>query len=134
MKKVFLFDDYSWLYCSEVSFKEGVYRGWVINGHWNLRYDTATNTLQAFNGAREAEPVTETVVPLIWMCTPKETKFKNYSEVIAEAEERYKSGEASDNTLVDETVDPEYAMYLKMKAKYEPLDEEYDDESDDIPF
>jgi hypothetical protein len=130
MKKVFLFGDHGWLYCSNVTFNDGVYRGWVENGAWHLRYNTDTRVTQSFNSVREKEPVTEFVQPLTWMCSPKETKFKDYNEVIAEAEERYKSGEASDNILVDETVDPEYALYLKLKAKYEPLDEE----CDDIPF
>jgi hypothetical protein len=36
--KVFLFDDDNWLYCSDVTFEDGMYHGWVENGHWDWCY------------------------------------------------------------------------------------------------
>jgi len=117
VSKVFLFDEHNWLYCSEVRLKDGVYTGWVENGAWHLVYDTKTKILESYRSAGDKrhsrKPVTSWTGELIWMCYPN--RF-GYNEVIADAEERYKSGEEAD-----------YSLYSIEKAKTDECE-------DEVPF
>ena len=112
--KVFLFDKHSWLYCSDVTHKDGIWAGWVENGAWYLDFDGNTNTLQAYNGRGEKnigwKPVTESKAELTWACDP--AGF-GYNSVIADAQERYKSGEEAN---------------YKLSKKKKPVKEDYEDE------
>ena len=100
VSKVFLFDEHSWLYCSDVRLEDGVYSGWVENGAWHLVYDTKTGRVESYQGAGERrlgyKPVTSWTGELTWMCYPKGI---GYNEVIADAEERYKAGEEANYSL-----------------------------------
>lgn len=94
VSKVFLFDKHSWLYCSDVTHKNGIWTGWVENGAWFLHFDENTNTLQAYNGRGEKnigwKPVTESKVTLTWACD--KIGF-DYNSVIENARKRYETGE-----------------------------------------
>lgn len=134
--KVFLFDEDSWLYCSDVTFKDGIWRGWVENGAWHLVYNTVDKSLKAYNGpAERGEPVTESNATLTWMCDPQGL---GYNEVIAIARVRYIAKESANFEIGP---DKNFALYQKLKAKYEN-DDEYDlylelrekYEDDEIPF
>jgi hypothetical protein len=81
--KVFLIDK-SWLYCKDVEFKEGIWAGHVINGHWYLRYDTIKKTLNTTESIMENRE-------LMWMCDPCDVY--NYNAVIVDAQERFENGE-----------------------------------------
>jgi hypothetical protein len=48
-RKVFLFGDDNWLYCSAVSFHDGIWRGHVENGYWHLVYNSITNIFEVTN-------------------------------------------------------------------------------------
>ena len=88
--KVFLFDNDRWLYCNDVTFKDGVYKARVINGNWNLCFDTSTGILDTGRDNFDAK--------LIWACDP-ETALFNYNDVINAARERYAAGELADYEL-----------------------------------
>lgn len=131
--KVFLFDEYGWLYCSDVSYdKDDTWHGWVVNGDWYLMYDTKLKGLFAFKdksyaGSLVAE--TKTKAELTWVCDPdlKNIGRLNYNAIIQDAEERYKNGEPANYTIAVKEVDKEYELYLKLREKYDPYE-------DDIPF
>ena len=132
VSKVFLFDEHNWLYCSEVRLKDGVYTGWVENGAWHLVYDTKSNILESYHGSVDhryrRKPVTSWTGELTWMCYPQRSW---YNAVIADAEERYKSGEEANYSL--ESVkkktkeDKDYELYLKLRERFDP-------EEDEVPF
>ena len=88
--KVFLFGSGHWLYCSDVTFKDGIYRGWVVNGAWKMTADTAKDTLSSVNGSYANK--------LSWACDPNVTGW-GYNEVINDAEQRYEGGELPNFTL-----------------------------------
>jgi len=91
--KVFLFDNDNWLYCSEVTLEDGVYHGWVINGHWEMRAtDTTVKSIQHTHETK-----------IIWACDPG--KGFDYNDVIADARERYTAGEPANYELKSEPVD-----------------------------
>ena len=90
--KVFLFDEDIWLYCNSVSFKDGIWRGWVMNGAWHLVYNTLDKSLKAYKGSDErGKPVTEYTANLTWMCDRGQDTGDgwDYNRVIAEAKQRY---------------------------------------------
>ena len=138
--KVFLFDKDYWLYCSDVAFKDGVWRGWVENGAWYLVYNTKTKLLESYQSAEENrlgwKPVTSQTGELTWMCDPQ---GHGYNEVIAIARVRYLAKEPANFEIGP---DKDFALYQKLKAKYENNDNEYDlylelrekYEDDGIPF
>lgn len=108
--KVFLFDEQSWLYCSDVTHKNGVWTGWVENGAWFMHYDENTSILKACqNGRSIKNPVTERKAKLTWAC---DKNGIGYNSVIANAENRYKSGEEAN---------------YKLTNKKKPVKEDYDD-------
>lgn len=88
--KVFLFDKHSWLYCSDVKHKNGIWTGWVENGAWYLHFDENTGILKACQGRNISNPVTESKAKLTWACD--KIGF-DYNSVIENARERYKEGE-----------------------------------------
>jgi hypothetical protein len=100
VSKVFLFDEISWLYCSDVRLTDGIYSGWVENGNWYLVYDTRAKRFESYQTSGEKrlgyEPVTSGSAELIWMCYPDGV---GYNQVIVNAEERYKSGEEANYSL-----------------------------------
>jgi hypothetical protein len=100
VSKVFLFDGHTWLYCTNVRLKEGVYNGWVENGAWHLFYDTKTKLLESYGGAGEKrhgnKPVSSLTCELTWMGNLKGT---GYNSVIENAKERYKAGEEANYSL-----------------------------------
>lgn len=114
VSKVFLFGEHSWLYCSDVTHKNGIWTGWVENGAWYLHFDENTSTLQAYQGAGEKtngwKPVTESKVKLTWACDP--VGF-GYNSVITDAETRYKAGEETN---------------YKLSKKKKQVKEDYEDE------
>ena len=116
--KVFLFDEQSWLYCSDVTHKNEIWTGWVENGAWFLHYDEKYEILKAYKDASEKrlgwKPVTESKVKLTWACD--KSKVFGYNYVIADAEERFKAGEESN---------------YKLTKKKKPVKEDY---ADEIPF
>lgn len=91
--KVFLFENDHWIYCSDVTFEDGVYNGWVINGHWEM---WATDTT-----VKSRQHTHETKI--IWACDPG--KDWDYNAVIADARERYAAGEPADFELKPDPVD-----------------------------
>jgi hypothetical protein len=115
--KVFLFDENHWLYCSDVTYKNGIWTGWVENGAWYLHFDENSSILQAYNGRGEKtngwKPVTESKTKLTWAGDP--VGF-GYNSVIEDARERYKSGEETNYILakkkkrVKETYEDEVAF------------------------
>jgi hypothetical protein len=112
--KVFLFDEHSWLYCSDVKHKNGVWTGWVENGQWYLHFDENDGIIKACYNWREVKkPVTERKAKLTWVC---DKNGFGYEDVIADAEERYKSGEEAN---------------YKLTTKKKSVKEDYDDE---VPF
>jgi hypothetical protein len=138
--KVFLFDKHNWLYCSDVSFKDGVWRGWVVNGAWHLVYNTVDKSFKCYRDSADERadylPINEDTATLTWMCDP--VKGCNYDKVIADAEIRYEENEPA---VFEIGVDKNFALYQKLKAKYEnddefdlylELREKYED--DGIPF
>lgn len=137
--KVFLFDEDSWLYCSDVTFKDGIWRGWVENGAWHLVYNTVDKRLKCYRDSADERvdylPVTERNATLSWMCDPQGL---GYNEVIAIARVRYIAKESANFEIGP---DKNFALYQKLKAKYEN-DDEYDlylelrekYEDDEIPF
>lgn len=100
--KVFLFGEDGCIYCSDIDFKDGIYRAHVVNGSWFLVYDTKTKTLKAYRSAEDERldylPVTQSIAELTWSCNPK---GKGYSDVLENAKERYKSGEKANFELVE---------------------------------
>jgi hypothetical protein len=113
--KVFLFDSDNWLYCSDVTFEDGVYHGWVENGAWHLMYDTKLEGWFACHSRAAADSlvaVTKGYKKLTWACDPG--KGFDYTTVINDARERYAAGEPAD-----------------FKLKPEPVNELDDDE---VPF
>lgn len=128
VSKVFLFGEHSWLYCSDVRLKDGVYNGWVENGAWYLSYDTKTKLKESYRDAGEKRngyaPVTSWTGELTWMCYPKGIR---YNEVIADAEERYKAGEEANYSLESikkqQKEDNDYELYLKLRKRFDPEDE-----------
>jgi hypothetical protein len=103
--KVFLFENIQWLYCENVTLKDGVYKGHVINGLWYMKADTINNTIDTSIDILESK--------LIWACDPG--KGFDYTTVINDARERYAAGEPANYEL-----------------KPEPVYE--DDDDDEIPF
>lgn len=100
--KVFLFGEDSWLYCGDITFKDGIYKAHVINGSWFLVYDTKDKTLKAYRSAEDKRldylPVTQSIAELTWACDPR---GKGYTDVLENAKERYKSGERANFGLVE---------------------------------
>jgi hypothetical protein len=100
VRKVFLFDEIRWLYCSDVRLEDGIYSGWVENGAWHLVYDTKTKLLEFYQGSGEKrldfKPVTYGSAELIWACYPNGI---GYNQVIENAKEKYKSGEEANYSL-----------------------------------
>ena len=88
--KVFLFNTGVWLYCSEVTFKDGVYHGYVVNGAWEMTADTTKDTLSHAHGTHNAK--------LTWVCNPNEMS-RDYNGVIANAKARYEDGEPANFSL-----------------------------------
>jgi hypothetical protein len=138
-RKVFLFDEHDWLYCSDVSFKDGVWRGWVVNGAWHLVYNTVDKSLKCYRDSADERadylPINEYTATLTWMCDPQ---GRGYNSVIADAAQRYRANESA---VVEIGIDKNFALYQKLKAKYEN-DDEYDlylelrekYEDDGVPF
>jgi hypothetical protein len=137
--KVFLFDKQNWLYCSGVSFKEDVWRGWVENGAWHLVYNTIDKSFKCYRDSADERadylPINERTATLTWMCDPIKG---NYNAVIADAKQRYENQE---QPTAEIGPDRDYELFLKLKAKYEndneydlylELKERYDD--DEVPF
>ena len=92
--KVFLFDNHSWLYCSVVTHKNGIWTGWVENGYWYLIFNEINGLFQACRSKRKEDvlaPVTITTSKLVWACDTKH--HRDYNVVIEDAKERHKSGE-----------------------------------------
>jgi hypothetical protein len=113
--KVFLFDKHSWLYCSEVTHKNGIWSGWVENGAWYLHFDENSGVLKACTKRNGKDPVrTIRSATLTWACEPepKHVGF-GYNSVIENAKERYKNGEEAN---------------YKLTEKKKPVKEDYDDE------
>lgn len=114
--KVFLFENDHWLYCSDVTFEDGVYHGWVENGAWHLMYDTKLKgwfTCHSRAAADSLVAVTKGYKKLTWACDPG--KGFDYNDIIADVRERYAAGEPANYEL-----------------KPDPVDELEDDE--EIPF
>jgi hypothetical protein len=112
--KVFLFGVQSWLYCSDVKHKNGIWTGWVENGQWYLHFNEIDDILKVCYNWREVKkPVTERKATLTWACDP--VGF-GYNSVIADAEERYKAGEKAN---------------YKLTEKKKRVKEDYNDE---VPF
>lgn len=102
----------------DITFEDGVYHGWVINGNWHLMYDTELKGLFACHSREAADnlvAVTKSYSELKWACDPSKALF-DYNIVIEEARKRYESGEPAN---------------FELKQK-EPVIE-YDEE-DNIPF
>lgn len=116
VSKVFLFDKQTWLYCSNVAYKDGVWTGWVENGAWYLHFNETTGILKVCIDRRSLKnPVTVSKAKLTWACDPFKSLF-DYRSVIVDAEARYKVGE--------------HANY-KLTKKKKSVKEDYDDE---VPF
>ena len=114
--KVFLFENDHWLYCSDVTFEDGVYHGWVENGAWHLMYDTKLKgwfTCHSRAAADSLVAVTKGYKKLTWACDPG--KGFDYNDIISDVRERYAAGEPANYEL-----------------KPDPVDELEDDE--EIPF
>jgi hypothetical protein len=94
--KVFLFERDHWLYCENVSFEKGVWKGDVVNGRWYMVYDSSANVLKSYKSKEEHRldwlPVTEMNIKMIWACDPFKALF-DYNTVIENAREQYLSGE-----------------------------------------
>lgn len=111
--KVFLFDNDQWLYCSAVTFEDGVYHGWVENGAWHLMYDTELEGWFACHSRKAADSlvaVTKGRKKLVWACDPQ---GRGYNDVINDARKRYTAGEPANYVLKEDV---------------------YEDEDDGIPF
>lgn len=89
--KVFLFNGDSWLYCSDLTFKDGIYKGWVNNGAWKMAADTTKDIISYEIGVNNAK--------LLWACDPN-GRF-DYNDVIEDAKKRYKAGEPANFELVE---------------------------------
>lgn len=118
--KVFLFGNNNWLYCSDVSYNNGTWRGWVVNGNWHLMYDTKLKGLFACIDAAHANSlvaVTKSREELTWACDVnlKHVGRWYYNDVIQDAQTRYENGEPANYVIQPK----------KVKAR---------DEYDDIPF
>lgn len=116
--KVFLFEPDSWLYCENVSFENGVYHGWVINGGWHLMYDTKIEGFFACYSREAADSlvaVTKGNRKLVWACDPFKKLF-DYNIVIEGARVRYARGELANYILT------------------EPVVVDGDDLEDEVPF
>lgn len=132
VSKVFLFDEHSWLYCSDVRLKDGVYTGWVENGAWHLFHDTKTKAFECYRDAGEKRngytPVTSRPRELTWMCYPKGA---GYNAVIEDAKERYEAGEEANYSLESirkqQKEDKDYELYLKLRERFDP-------EKDEVAF
>jgi hypothetical protein len=99
--KVFLFDNDNWLYCSDVTFEDGVYHGRVVNGAWHLMYDTKLEGWFACHSRKDANSlvaVTKGRKKLTWACDPSDALF-DYNSVIADAQQRYAAGEPANYVL-----------------------------------
>ena len=131
--KVFLFDHHNWLYCSDVSYDDdNTWHGHVVNGAWYLMYDTRLNGFFAFKDKSHANSlVAETTrkATLTWACDAnlKNIGRLNYADMIADAQSRYENGEPANYAIEPEKVDEEYELYLKLRDKYDPHE-------DDIAF
>ncbi len=104
--KVFLFDNDNWLYCSDVTYEDDVYHGWVENGAWHLMYDTKLEGWMACHSRAAADSlvaVTKGYKKLNWACNPAQTLF-DYNSVIKDARKRYAAGEPADYELKPESV------------------------------
>ena len=114
--KVFLFDNIQWLYCEDVTLKDGVYKGHVINGLWYMKADTVNNTVDTSIDVLESK--------LIWACDPFKALF-DYNSVIADAKERYAAGEPANYKLepeIEDEDDESCGKYASFKQGY--FDEE----------
>ena len=103
--KVFLFDDDNWLYCRDVTLKDGVYHGWVENGAWHLMYDTSHEGWLACRSRAAADnlvAVTKGYKKLTWACDPG--KGRSYNDIIEDAKQRYAAGEPANYELNPEPV------------------------------
>ena len=128
--KVFLFQNLYWQYCSDVKHKNGIWTGWVENGYWFLYFDENTNIFKACFDARSVnDPVTIwNGAELVWACDPDLINIKksDYNGVIQDAETRYKNGEPANYESavkqVAKQVDKEYELYLKLREKYDPYE------------
>lgn len=100
--KVFLFDnDNWWLYCSDVTFEDGVYHAHVENGCWHLMYDTSLEAWFACESRRHADglvAVNKGKAKLTWVCDPC-TNRRDYNTVIEDAKQRYEAGELANYDL-----------------------------------
>ena len=94
--KIFLFDGGIWLSCSEVSYLDGIWSGYVVNGHWHLEYNITDNHLKAYSGKRL---VTESTSVLTWICD-SDPSYIGYNDKISNAKERYENGELANFTIV----------------------------------
>jgi hypothetical protein len=140
-KKVFLFGNDNWLYCSAVSFHDGIWRGHVENGYWHLVYNSIANIFEAYKSEEEEKlgwkPVNEGNAILTWICDPQ---GDYYNSVISNAKMRYKDEEPANFTIGP---DKDLELYQKLKSKYEDNDEydlylelrdKYEDNDDGVPF
>mgnify|MGYP000512239386 CR=1 FL=1 len=92
--KVFLFEKDHWLYCNDVTEKDGVYNGWVVNGHWEMW--ATIKSIKSKQHTHETQ--------LIWACDPDPNyAHLDYNEVIANAKARYESGEQANFDLKKDT-------------------------------
>lgn len=97
--KVFLFDRYNYIYCSDVKFVDNKYTGWVENGAWHLTYDTSTSLLKSYIHQKDKVPVLSHTTKLKWMCDPIKG---DYNTVIENAKERFENGEVSNTILIEQ--------------------------------
>lgn len=84
--KVFKLNN-QWLFCSDVSYSDGVYRGFVVNGNWKFIYDENRKELHVL-GSPLGDDIYD--VQKIWACDPY---GGNYNSVIENANKRYEEGE-----------------------------------------
>jgi hypothetical protein len=88
--KVFLFDGFRFIYCSDLSYDgQDRYKGYVINGNYRIVIDVASDTITHSYGTQKAK--------LVWACDP--VKGGDYNTVIVDAQERYAAGETADFVL-----------------------------------
>lgn len=104
--KVFLFENVHWIYCSDVTFEDGVYHGEVINGNWHLMYDTTLEEWTACKSRKHADSlvaVSSGKSRLVWACDPFKALW-DYNTVIEDALKRYVAGEPANYELKPDPV------------------------------
>ena len=84
---VILFYPDKWIWIIKVEYKDNIISGRVVNGAWNLNYDTITHELRCERG-HVASP------KILWIVHAG--PGKSFTEVINNAQDRYDSGEVSE--------------------------------------